>query len=146
MASSSNQAMPLTLEREQVDVNGYTTTEYLRAMGVIGKKARKSKGAKSGKGKSMDTTSGAKGKFDPPEPAKPDAATLKTIAEKTEQLRAAVAELKAKKIADDIAMIYKGEIIWHGPAGTIDDSGNPCVEQFIHGRAEGPIQMQVRRL
>ena len=51
----------------------------------------------------------------------------------------------ARKIADDIAMIYKGEIIWQGPARDIDDSGNPYVEQFIHGRAEGPIQMEVLR-
>jgi len=49
----------------------------------------------------------------------------------------------ARKIADRIAMIYKGEIIWQGPARTIDTSGNPFVEQFIHGRAEGPIQMEV---
>jgi phospholipid/cholesterol/gamma-HCH transport system ATP-binding protein len=49
----------------------------------------------------------------------------------------------ARKIADDIAMIFKGEIIWQGPAKTIDESGNPYVEQFIHGRAEGPIQMDV---
>jgi phospholipid/cholesterol/gamma-HCH transport system ATP-binding protein len=49
----------------------------------------------------------------------------------------------ARKIADDIAMIYKGEIIWQGPANSIDDSGNPYVEQFIHGNAQGPIQMDV---
>ena len=49
----------------------------------------------------------------------------------------------ARKIADDIAMIFKGEIIWQGPAKTIDHSGNPYVDQFIHGRAEGPIQMDV---
>ena len=49
----------------------------------------------------------------------------------------------ARKIADDIAMIFKGEIIWQGPARTIDDSGNPYVDQFIHGRAEGPIEMDV---
>ena len=49
----------------------------------------------------------------------------------------------ARKIADDIAMIHKGEILWQGPAKTIDDSGNPFVEQFIHGSAEGPIQMDV---
>ena len=49
----------------------------------------------------------------------------------------------ARKIADDIAMIYKGQIIWQGPAKTIDESGNPYVEQFIHGRAEGPITMDV---
>ena len=51
----------------------------------------------------------------------------------------------ARKIADDIAMIYKGRIIWQGPAAEIDDSGNPYVEQFIHGSAEGPIQMEVLR-
>ena len=51
----------------------------------------------------------------------------------------------ARKIADDIAMIYKGEIIWQGAADTIDESGNDHVEQFIHGRADGPIQMDVLR-
>jgi phospholipid/cholesterol/gamma-HCH transport system ATP-binding protein len=49
----------------------------------------------------------------------------------------------ARKIADDIAMIYKGEILWQGPARTIDESGNPYVDQFIHGRADGPIQMDL---
>jgi len=49
----------------------------------------------------------------------------------------------ARKIADDIAMIYKGQIIWHGPAAHVDHSGNDYVDQFIHGRAEGPIQMEV---
>jgi len=51
----------------------------------------------------------------------------------------------ARKIADDIAMIHKGEIVWQGPARTIDTSGNPYVDQFIHGRAEGPIRMQVTK-
>jgi phospholipid/cholesterol/gamma-HCH transport system ATP-binding protein len=49
----------------------------------------------------------------------------------------------ARKIADRIAMIHKGQIIWHGPVSEIDSSGNPYVEQFIHGRADGPIQMEV---
>ncbi|WP_137392452.1 ABC transporter ATP-binding protein [Rhodoligotrophos defluvii] len=49
----------------------------------------------------------------------------------------------ARKIADRIAMIYKGKIIWQGDAAEIDHSGNPYVEQFIHGRAEGPIKMDV---
>ena len=52
----------------------------------------------------------------------------------------------ARKIADRIAMIYQGRIIWQGPVGEIDRSGSDHVEQFIHGRAEGPIQMQVRAL
>jgi len=49
----------------------------------------------------------------------------------------------ARKIADDIAMIHKGQIIWHGEANKVNVSGNAYVDQFIHGRAEGPIQMDV---
>lgn len=49
----------------------------------------------------------------------------------------------ARKIADYVAMIYKGKIIWHGPASQVDSSGNAYVDQFIHGRAEGPIKMEV---
>jgi phospholipid/cholesterol/gamma-HCH transport system ATP-binding protein len=52
----------------------------------------------------------------------------------------------ARKIANRIAMLYQGRIIWAGPADQIDQSGNDHVDQFIHGRAEGPIQMQVRAL
>ncbi|MEQ1755096.1 MAG: ATP-binding cassette domain-containing protein [Micropepsaceae bacterium] len=51
----------------------------------------------------------------------------------------------ARKIADKIAMIYKGKIIWAGSKADIDKSGNPYVDQFIHGRAEGPIKMEVGR-
>jgi phospholipid/cholesterol/gamma-HCH transport system ATP-binding protein len=49
----------------------------------------------------------------------------------------------ARKIADRIAMLYKGKIIWCGRADEIDRSNNPHVDQFINGRAEGPIQMEV---
>ena len=49
----------------------------------------------------------------------------------------------ARKVADELAMIYKGEIIWKGPRDQIDHSGNEYVDQFIHGRAEGPIKMEV---
>ena len=52
----------------------------------------------------------------------------------------------ARKIADRIAMLHEGRIIWQGPKRDIDHSGNPYVDQFIHGRAEGPIKMQVRRI
>jgi phospholipid/cholesterol/gamma-HCH transport system ATP-binding protein len=52
--------------------------------------------------------------------------------------------VSARKIADRIAMLYKGKIIWEGPTAEIDHSGNPYVDQFIHGRAEGPIKMEVR--
>ncbi len=50
----------------------------------------------------------------------------------------------ARKIGDHIAMLHGGRIVWHGPAAAIDATGNPYVDQFVHGRAEGPIQMQVR--
>jgi phospholipid/cholesterol/gamma-HCH transport system ATP-binding protein len=50
----------------------------------------------------------------------------------------------ARKIADRIAMIYKGRIIWQGPVDQIDASGNAYVDQFIHGRAEGPIELDIR--
>lgn len=49
----------------------------------------------------------------------------------------------ARKIAHSIAMLYQGRIIWHGPKDRIDNSGNDYVDQFIHGRAEGPIAMAV---
>ncbi len=51
----------------------------------------------------------------------------------------------ARKIADRVAMLYQGEIIWQGPVAAIDRSGNPFVDQFVAGRAEGPIAMAVRR-
>ncbi|KAF0176545.1 MAG: ATP-binding cassette domain-containing protein [Hyphomonadaceae bacterium] len=46
----------------------------------------------------------------------------------------------ARKIADEIAMIHDGRIVWRGAASTIDQSGSAMVDQFINGRAEGPIQ------
>jgi len=54
--------------------------------------------------------------------------------------------VSARRIAHRIAMIYDGRIIWQGPTEAIDRSGNDYVEQFIHGRAEGPIKMPVRPL
>jgi phospholipid/cholesterol/gamma-HCH transport system ATP-binding protein len=51
--------------------------------------------------------------------------------------------VSARKIADRIAMLYAGRIVWHGPTAEIDRSGNPFVDQFINGRAEGPIQMEI---
>jgi phospholipid/cholesterol/gamma-HCH transport system ATP-binding protein len=45
----------------------------------------------------------------------------------------------ARKIADYIAMLWQGKIIWYGAVSQLDKSGNPYVDQFINGRAEGPI-------
>jgi len=50
----------------------------------------------------------------------------------------------AKKIGDRIAMLYQGKIIWIGTPEEIDNSGNEYVDQFIHGRVEGPIKMALR--
>ena len=52
----------------------------------------------------------------------------------------------ARKIADRVAMLYQGQIIWAGPVDQIDRSGNEYLDQFINGRPEGPIQLQVRAL
>lgn len=47
----------------------------------------------------------------------------------------------ARQISDRIAMIYNGQIIWDGPANKIEHSGNEFVDQFINGRAKGPIDV-----
>ena len=51
----------------------------------------------------------------------------------------------ARRIGDRVAMIGAGRIIWEGPAAALMDSGNAMVDQFTHGRREGPIQMELRR-
>jgi phospholipid/cholesterol/gamma-HCH transport system ATP-binding protein len=52
----------------------------------------------------------------------------------------------ARKIGHRIAMLHEGKLIWQGLVEDIDHCGNAYVEQFIHGHAEGPIQMQIRKL
>ncbi|MFT7088004.1 MAG: phospholipid/cholesterol/gamma-HCH transport system ATP-binding protein [Rickettsiales bacterium] len=49
----------------------------------------------------------------------------------------------ARKIADKIAMLYEGKIIWFGDVKDIDKSGNEFVDQFINGRSSGPINFNV---
>ncbi|WP_163850964.1 ABC transporter ATP-binding protein [Pseudooceanicola aestuarii] len=44
-----------------------------------------------------------------------------------------------RAIADHVAMLHDGQIRWTGPVARMDTSGDAHVEQFIHGRAEGPI-------
>ena len=51
----------------------------------------------------------------------------------------------ARKIADRVCMLHQGRLIWTGPSSAVDSSGNPYVDQFVHGAAEGPIKMQVHR-
>lgn len=45
----------------------------------------------------------------------------------------------ARKIADRIAMLYEGEIIWVGTVKELDKTKNPYVRQFVAGSAQGPI-------
>lgn len=45
-----------------------------------------------------------------------------------------------RAISDEVAMLHDGVIQWTGPIADIDQSGDPYLDQFIHGRAEGPIE------
>ena len=45
-----------------------------------------------------------------------------------------------RAIADNVAMLHDGVIKWTGPVSEMDHSGDPYLDQFIHGRAEGPIE------
>ncbi|NKX72938.1 ATP-binding cassette domain-containing protein [Rhodobacteraceae bacterium R_SAG3] len=45
-----------------------------------------------------------------------------------------------RAIADNVAMLHGGKIRWTGPVADMDQSGDPYVEQFISGSAEGPIE------
>ena len=44
-----------------------------------------------------------------------------------------------RRIADKVAMIHNGVIIWCGQVAEMDETGVPEVDQFVHGRAEGPL-------
>ena len=46
-----------------------------------------------------------------------------------------------RKIADEVAMLHAGRIVWRGPVADLDRSGSEYVDQFVHGRAEGPIKV-----
>ncbi len=45
-----------------------------------------------------------------------------------------------RAIADSVAMLHGGKIRWTGPVAQLDSSGDPYVDQFISGSAEGPIE------
>ncbi len=51
----------------------------------------------------------------------------------------------ATRIGDEASMLYRGRLVWQGPAASLLDSGNAMVDQFTHGRREGPIGMELRR-
>ena len=51
----------------------------------------------------------------------------------------------ATRIGDRAAMLFGGKIVWEGAASALLESGNALVDQFTHGRREGPIKMELRR-
>ena len=51
----------------------------------------------------------------------------------------------ARRIGDRAAMLYHGQLVWQGDAASLMNSGNAMVDQFTHGRREGPIGMELRR-
>lgn len=52
----------------------------------------------------------------------------------------------ARKIADRVAMLYQGKIIWDGPVSEIDDADNPYLQQFVAGDIEGPLELDLKHL
>ena len=48
----------------------------------------------------------------------------------------------ARKIADKVAMLYQGKIIWYGTVKELDKTDNPYVKQFIKGSSKGPIKVE----
>ena len=51
----------------------------------------------------------------------------------------------ATRIGDRAAMLFRGRLVWEGPARDLLHSGNEVVDQFTHGRRDGPIQMELRK-
>ena len=50
--------------------------------------------------------------------------------------------VSARKIADKIAMLYQGKIVWYGTVKELDKTNNPYVKQFINGSSKGPIVVE----
>lgn len=48
-----------------------------------------------------------------------------------------------RKIADRVAMLYQGKIVWQGTVKQMDKTENPYVQQFINGCSQGPIKVEV---
>ncbi len=49
----------------------------------------------------------------------------------------------ARTIADEVAMLNQGSIVWRGPVGELDTTDNPYVRQFVSGSSQGPIDANV---
>ncbi len=49
-----------------------------------------------------------------------------------------------RKVADRVAMLYEGAVIWQGTREEMDKTSHKHVQQFIHGRADGPIKLKLQ--
>jgi phospholipid/cholesterol/gamma-HCH transport system ATP-binding protein len=45
-----------------------------------------------------------------------------------------------RTVADRVAMLHDGRVRWQGHIDDMETAGDPYLDQFIHGRAEGPIE------
>lgn len=45
-----------------------------------------------------------------------------------------------RAIADKVSMLHDGVVQWSGSIDNLENSGNPYLDQFLNGRAEGPIE------
>lgn len=45
-----------------------------------------------------------------------------------------------RRVADRVAFLYQGKIVWHGTVAQMDNTDNPFVHQFIRGLSDGPIE------
>ena len=50
----------------------------------------------------------------------------------------------AKRVANKVAMLYKGNIVWEGNKENMESADNPYLQQFINGKTTGPIEVEVR--
>ena len=44
-----------------------------------------------------------------------------------------------RAIADEVAMVHEGKVIWKGPVSEMDKTDNPVLDQFVNGYADGPL-------
>ena len=50
-----------------------------------------------------------------------------------------------RRIADKVAMIDKGHVIWSGPVSEMDKTGIAEVDQFVHGKPDGPLTRAINQ-
>ena len=46
------------------------------------------------------------------------------------------------RIADHVVMLHDGVVTFEGDPQALMASENPVVDQFVHGRLDGPVQLE----